>query len=48
MKKTLTWLLSLVMLITTLNLPCFSINANAGDKTELLPYVYARHFDSTY
>lgn len=48
MKKIITWLLSFVMIITTLNLPCFSINSLAGDKTELLPYVYARNFDSTY
>lgn len=36
MKKTVTWLLSLVMLITAMNLPCFSISAQTVDNSESL------------
>lgn len=44
-KRVLVWVLSILMLVTTVNLPSLRYEARAeGEKTELLPYVYARTF----
>lgn len=48
-KRVLVWVLSILLLVTTVNLPGLRYEARAeGEKTELLPYVYARTFTQSY
>ena len=48
-KRVLVWVLSILMLVTMVNLPSLRYEARAeGEKTELLPYVYARTFTQSY
>ena len=48
-KRVLVWVLSILLLVTTVNLPGLRYEARAeGERTELLPYVYARTFTQSY
>lgn len=48
-KRVLVWVLSILLLVTTVNLPGLRYEARAeGEKTEILPYVYARTFTQSY